>query len=227
MSISYLKPTYNIRTELSSPVESVSAMKLFGKEKTEGDPFLFYVRDGKPAAVQGWFFSDPVLSSIGKSLENSGLSWLWESTRTGPAIEGTDDTVNPEHRTRQLVSAELLPTLEKDLSEKNIHGFRRFVALYGGSEKIAQVESDDDLRREVEAFAAGESSILSVLVVQMGDVSADVIYFNMHDNLFIDTLLTDLGAPPLTDLRPLKYRDMKGEDLETVMTYLSCTEHDH
>jgi len=190
------------------------------------EPFRLYVREDKPAALQGWIFTPTITATLGSSLFETGLTWIWESTRTGPPLVATEDD-NPEHRSRQYLVPDSLPQLEGDLLELNLHGFRRFVALYGGSEAILSKGSDDDLRFEVESFAAGKSSVLSMIIVQLGDVAADVIYLNLTDTVIADRLLPKLGIPPIADVHRSPYKEMKGEELETVMGYFSCAEHDH
>jgi hypothetical protein len=198
------------------------------KNKTATEqPFRLYVREGKPVALQGWFFNEATIASLLSSLSSAGLTWIWESTRTGPPQIVERAEPSPEHRERQIFSPELLTLLQDDLLEKNIHGFRRFVALYGGSKKIELLTSDDDLRSEVERFTSGKDSLISVLVVQLGDVAADVIYFNINDNQTVAVLLTAFGIPPLAAIYHSNYKEMNGEELETVIGYLSCAEHDH
>jgi hypothetical protein len=209
----------------------MNIMALFGRKSanTEISPsFTLYEREERPSALQGWLFSDDAVATIGLTLLSSGLSWVWESTRTGPPVVTVDEDLFPEHRPRQLLSKGVLSLLESDLLERNLHGFRRFVALYGGTgDLIDKFSNDDELRDEIEAFVQGKPSSVSTLLVQLGDVAADVIYFSRHNITFVDPLLEALGHPPLNDVFTTAYREMKGEDLETVIEYLSCAEHDH
>jgi hypothetical protein len=190
-------------------------------------PFHLYVRDDKPVTLQGWIFSELVVAGVGEALQSTGLTWIWESTRTGPPIADSDENSTPEHRDRQVLAPGSVATLQEDLLEKNIHGFRRFVALYGGDAAVVTLTEDDDLRAEVDAFAAGKKSVIKCLVVQFGDVAADVIYFVPNERSVVDPLFHNFGIPPLEAVFSLRYKEMQGEDLETVIKYLSCAEHEH
>jgi hypothetical protein len=203
--------------------------KLSGRSQknTVDQSFRLYSRDDKPVALQGWFFAESVVSKIEVALAETGLAWIWESTRTGPPLSTDEEESQPEHRARQVLTDDLIPLIKADLVERNLHGFRRFVALYGGTKDLLSLIEDDDLKREVDAFATGKQSALSILIVQMGDVAADIIYFVQTENPFINTFLTNLGAPAVSEVPKLRYREMNGEELETVIGYLSCTEHDH
>jgi hypothetical protein len=208
-------------------------MKLFDLFRSESrfkigqQPARLYFRDDRPSALQGWFFSDRAVSRLWDALIATNLQWIWESTRTGPPVRITDDETNPEHRMRQLVTEHNIEELRYDLQEINLHGFKRFVALYGGGPELIKLTGDDELRAEVEAFAEGRKSVMATLIVQLGDVAADVIYFNTQSGAFLDVLLNTFNVPPISEIKRSKYREMNGEDLDTVVKYLSCAEHEH
>ena len=136
----------------------MNIFQIFSKTTVEKPPegaTCLYVRTKQPSALQGWHFSAAAAAALPDSLSATGLTWIWESTRTGPPLQNVDDEINPEHRPRQLLNIDSAEVLKQDLLEKNLHGFRRFVALYGGTGDLKALESDDALREEVENFAAG------------------------------------------------------------------------
>ena len=199
--------------------------KAFGRSQVPAG-FRYYVRDDRPSAIQGPIFTETVLSSLSEILFESGIYWLFESTRTGQP-PGNVDEAPPEHRGRVVLSDETSKILLSDLTEKNVHGFKRFVALYGGTSDLFALTGDDQLYDAVTAFSEGRPSHIKVLLIQFGDVVPDVIYVRPGVDASLDRLLAAIDIPNLSTLTPSKYREFKGEDLETAMTYLSCAEHDH
>jgi hypothetical protein len=197
----------------------------FGKSEPRSN-FKFYARDNRPSAIQGPIFRVETAKVIVDVLREARLEWLFESTRTGQPV-GNVDNAMPEHRGRLRLTDETADVLGVDLVERNVHGFRRFVALYGGTESIVDLTEDEPLHEAVEAFAEGRPSPIRTLIIQFGDVASDVIYFAPTNTEIVDDMLPSLGIPTLSTLPKRNYREMKGEDLETAMTYLSCAEHDH
>jgi hypothetical protein len=195
-------------------------------KKPVDDGFRLYVRDHKPAALRGWIFNERVASSLNDGLVESGLLWLFESTRTGPTIE-TAEPPAPEHRVRQPLTPASAAELSADLVERNIHGFRRFVALYGGSEELLCLTEDEALHEAVEAFCLGEDSSVKVLVIQFGDVAPDFIYFQPNKEPNLAAFFNALEIPSIAEVQKTDYQELNGEDLETAVKYLSCAEHDH
>jgi hypothetical protein len=162
-----------------------------GSERSR--PITRYTRDRGAVA---WEL--PLLGPQGRSPEalvaqllRCGLAWVWTRERPPAAPEEP-----PEACTRLTrLTADTAAALVGELEERDPDGYGRFVALVGRRPASPGLEAEEDLRRELAAFARDREGAVELVVVQLGDTPDDQVYARRHPSEPAARLLRAWGIP--------------------------------
>ncbi len=157
-----------------------------------------------------------------KRLLSVELSWYWESARSGPPEDSSQYTYLPEERSLTLLDMNNVKTFLDDLSERDIDGYARFIAIFGLDVDASPSSlGSAQFRSMVSNFLKHEEGPIRVVVIQIGDSPWEQVYVTHNPIESVRRLLEcwEITSSAINRKRP--YEQLNTAKLESVYAIAS------
>jgi hypothetical protein len=142
------------------------------------------------------------------------LAWHWLSMLRVD-MEGRQD----RRLTRLSLTTETL--FLEDVSDRDLDGYGRAIALIGSAPERVFPDSAADLRGALASFARGDVSCVEVVVTQLGDSPVEQVFISTNPPARVRLFLAQCGL----DVKPThirKYRTLRSASLESVIDSIAA-----
>lgn len=150
-------------------------------------------------------------------LLSTGLIWCWESGRARPPANVAPYIILPEQRPLTLLNSMQKEALIADLSERDIDGYARFIAIFGLDKEAVISELDADwLKNALKEFIEQEAGAIHVAIVQVGDSEKENIFVRNNVVEPVRLLLESWGITRSTIDKTVPYNRLYLAKLESL-----------
>ena len=180
-----------------------------------------YLRDQGPVCYETKILNlddKQALRSWASRLLSMDIGWYWESRRSRPMADDSQYHYLPEQRSLTLLTINNMEIFLDDLSERDIDGYARFVAIFG-------TDSDADLLAShgtqfgsaLERFSEFEEAPIRVVVVQIGDSPCEYIFVPHNLIEQVRCLIENWGITPSAITKKRAYKYLYTAKLESLL----------
>jgi hypothetical protein len=171
---------------------------------------VLYFRERGPICYKAdvFFQKADFNSHLSEQLFSVQLDWCWESVQS---IRPTEQHYgnNPTERPLTQLTPGNTDLLVRDIRERDLNGYGRYIALFGVNKGDARSLLDENgFRVALETFCVQESGQIKIAIVQVGDLPEDLLFTPHALSPDVSTLLNIWGivgdVPKRLDYRRLR-----------------------